>query len=118
MVAQGHLVGEQQQQIAMIHTQLAQLHTIMISALAPLEAPSLSASPPQIVCPDKYIGDPAMCKGFMFQWSLYWIFMPRRIVRAKYIHLFHQPIDGRSANMGKNQGGEQISSYDHFLQLF
>lgn len=43
MAAQCHLVGEQQQQLAMIHAHKEQLHTIMTSVLDTMEALSLSA---------------------------------------------------------------------------
>lgn len=62
--AQGCFVGGQQQ-IVMIHAQLAQLHTTMISM-----ATSIPAHPQQIAHPDKFADDLNKCKGFMLQYSL------------------------------------------------
>lgn len=107
--AQGCFVGGQQQ-IVMIHSQLAQLHTIMISM-----ATSISAHPLQIAHPDltKY-------KGFMLQYPLYFSYQEGLSEHTKIAHFTNLLTDEvlTWATTIRNQGGEQTASNEHFLQLF
>lgn len=102
----------------MSQSQLAQIHIMITSTLAPSATPSLFTSP-FIALPEKYAGDPTGCQGFMLQWSL--SFSNQGVSKwntiSQFINLLMDKVLAWVTTVWY-QGGEHTSSYDWFLQLF
>lgn len=66
-VTQGQLLGEHHYWIAELEWGLKQLATAILQSLRNQVAPAK----PCWSCPDKYDGDPTLCKGYILQSSLF-----------------------------------------------
>lgn len=117
--AQWQLLGEHQQMLTDLDTQMVQLTTVMSQALL-----VHTESPPRPVLqlpePEKFSGNLVSCKGFLPQCSLYFSTMPE-IPEEHKIAKFLSLLTGKAlrwATAVLNQGGKPIGSYELFLSLF
>lgn len=80
----------------------------------------VSSTSPLITQPDKYAGEPTQCKEFLLQCSLYFS-SQERLSEQQKIEQFISLLTGKALTRATAiwfQGGDQLVSYNHFVELF